>query len=175
MFRVRDASERPQKSGFAQPRHALQQHMAARQQTDEHPVNDVLLAHDDFADFVPHSRELAGGKLKSVVRLHRVYSNAAGRGGAVIKKEPDWTRLPQRAETASVAPGRGSQAQGSVMSAMLFRDRLRRNGEDRERYARLKRELATKEWPNMDAYANAKTALIEDIIAAAQTAGEISK
>jgi GrpB-like predicted nucleotidyltransferase (UPF0157 family) len=47
--------------------------------------------------------------------------------------------------------------------------------EDREGYARLKRELATKEWPNMDAYANAKTALIEDIIAAAQTAGEISK
>jgi GrpB-like predicted nucleotidyltransferase (UPF0157 family) len=91
-------------------------------------------------------------------------------------REPDWNehrmfRNPEKDVHIHVL----SAGCAEIQRYLTFRDRLRRNVEDRERYARLKRELATKEWPNMDAYANAKTALIEDIIAAAQTAGEISK
>jgi GrpB-like predicted nucleotidyltransferase (UPF0157 family) len=49
---------------------------------------------------------------------------------------------------------------------LAFRDRLRRNAEDRRRYEHVKRELAAKEWPDMNAYAQAKTEVIESIIAA---------
>ena len=56
---------------------------------------------------------------------------------------------------------------------LIFRNRLRRNADDRRRYERTKRELASKEWPDMNAYADAKTQIIEIILAAAQAAGEI--
>jgi GrpB-like predicted nucleotidyltransferase (UPF0157 family) len=46
---------------------------------------------------------------------------------------------------------------------LLFRDWLRRNADDRERYAATKRELARRQWPDMNAYADAKGAIIEQI------------
>jgi GrpB-like predicted nucleotidyltransferase (UPF0157 family) len=49
---------------------------------------------------------------------------------------------------------------------LTFRDRLRSNVDDRSRYEKTKRELATNEWPDMNAYAQAKTTVIESIIAA---------
>jgi len=58
---------------------------------------------------------------------------------------------------------------------LTFRDRLRRNAKDREIYEQTKRKLATQQWPSMNAYANAKSEVIERIIAAAQAAGEVSK
>jgi GrpB-like predicted nucleotidyltransferase (UPF0157 family)/predicted N-acetyltransferase YhbS len=51
---------------------------------------------------------------------------------------------------------------------LVFRDHLRRNENDRKRYEALKRELATRDWPHMDAYAAAKGEFIESIIARAQ-------
>lgn len=57
---------------------------------------------------------------------------------------------------------------------LTFRDRLRRSAEDRKRYEQVKRELAAKDWPDMNAYALAKTEVVESIIAAAQAAGEVS-
>jgi GrpB-like predicted nucleotidyltransferase (UPF0157 family) len=62
-----------------------------------------------------------------------------------------------------------------IQRNLTFRDRLRRNIDDRRRYEQTKRELAAKEWPDMNAYADAKTEVIESIIAATQTAGEISR
>jgi GrpB-like predicted nucleotidyltransferase (UPF0157 family) len=58
---------------------------------------------------------------------------------------------------------------------LTFRDRLRSNIDDRSRYEQKKRELATKPWSDMNAYAEAKTEVIESILAAAQAAGEISR
>jgi GrpB-like predicted nucleotidyltransferase (UPF0157 family) len=58
---------------------------------------------------------------------------------------------------------------------LVFRDRLRRNIDDRSRYEQTKRELAAREWSDMNAYADAKTEVIESIIAASQAAGEISQ
>jgi len=47
---------------------------------------------------------------------------------------------------------------------LLLRDRLRENDEDRELYARTKRDLTSREWPSMEHYAEAKTEVIEGII-----------
>ena len=53
---------------------------------------------------------------------------------------------------------------------LLLRDHLRENQEDRELYAQTKRELASKDWPSMQHYAEAKTEVIEGIIARAAAA-----
>ena len=58
---------------------------------------------------------------------------------------------------------------------LLLRDRLRENEVDRELYARTKRDLASRDWPSMDHYAEAKTEVIEGIItraAARRSSGE---
>lgn len=51
---------------------------------------------------------------------------------------------------------------------LLFRDRLRTNVADRCRYEATKKELATRSWADMNEYADAKTAVVESIIAAAR-------
>ncbi len=51
---------------------------------------------------------------------------------------------------------------------LLFRVWLRRDAADREAYARLKRELARRDWGDMNQYAQAKSALIEEIMARAE-------
>jgi GrpB-like predicted nucleotidyltransferase (UPF0157 family) len=53
-------------------------------------------------------------------------------------------------------------------SHLLFRDQLRRNAEDREAYGRLKLDLAQRDWPDMNAYADAKGPLITEITDRAQ-------
>ena len=51
---------------------------------------------------------------------------------------------------------------------LLFRDRLRTHPEERERYERLKRQLATRHWVQVQDYADAKSAVVEEIIARAR-------
>ena len=53
---------------------------------------------------------------------------------------------------------------------LLFRDRLRTNAGERELYAAEKRRLAARRWPTMQHYAEAKTAVVEAIIARAAAA-----
>jgi GrpB-like predicted nucleotidyltransferase (UPF0157 family) len=50
---------------------------------------------------------------------------------------------------------------------LLFRDWLRRNAADRRLYAVTKRELADREWKYMQQYADAKTAVVDEIMARA--------
>jgi GrpB-like predicted nucleotidyltransferase (UPF0157 family) len=50
---------------------------------------------------------------------------------------------------------------------LLFRDWLRANEADRELCARTKRELAATEWKYVQNYADAKTAVVEEILARA--------
>jgi GrpB-like predicted nucleotidyltransferase (UPF0157 family) len=47
---------------------------------------------------------------------------------------------------------------------LIFRDRLRANASERDIYAETKRRLAARDWPDMNAYADAKTGIIEEII-----------
>ena len=51
---------------------------------------------------------------------------------------------------------------------LTFRDRLRRNPDERQLCDQTKRQLGTQSWANMDAAAKAKTEVIEGIIAAAR-------
>jgi GrpB-like predicted nucleotidyltransferase (UPF0157 family) len=51
---------------------------------------------------------------------------------------------------------------------LLFRDRLRTNQADRELYLRTKRELARRQWKYVQNYADAKSAVVEEIIARAR-------
>jgi GrpB-like predicted nucleotidyltransferase (UPF0157 family) len=51
---------------------------------------------------------------------------------------------------------------------LTFRDRLRANASDRELYARSKRALAQQDWKYTQNYADAKTAVIEEIISGAE-------
>jgi GrpB-like predicted nucleotidyltransferase (UPF0157 family) len=54
-----------------------------------------------------------------------------------------------------------------VERMLLFRDWLRTNDADRELYARAKRDLAVQEWKYVQNYADAKTAVVEEILARA--------
>ncbi len=51
---------------------------------------------------------------------------------------------------------------------LAFRDWLRMNAPDRDLYARTKRELAQKRWKYVQNYADAKTAVVEEIMARAR-------
>ena len=51
---------------------------------------------------------------------------------------------------------------------LMFRDWLRANEDDRELYARTKLALAAKQWRYVQEYADAKTAVVEEIMARAE-------
>ena len=53
---------------------------------------------------------------------------------------------------------------------LLFRDWLRTNARDRELYAATKRELAARDWKYGQQYADAKTAVVNEIMARAEAA-----
>jgi GrpB-like predicted nucleotidyltransferase (UPF0157 family) len=57
-----------------------------------------------------------------------------------------------------------------VQRMLLFRDRLRSCPEDRDLYERTKRELASRTWAYGQEYADAKSSVVEEIIARAGTA-----
>ena len=90
--------------------------------------------------------------------------------GYVLRvREPDWNehrmfKTPEQDVHVHIY----SAGCPEIQRNLLFRNRLRRNIHDRRRYEQMKRELAAKEWPDMNAYADAKTEVIESIIAASQ-------
>jgi GrpB-like predicted nucleotidyltransferase (UPF0157 family) len=62
-----------------------------------------------------------------------------------------------------------------VERMLLFRDWLRANDADRDLYARRKRELASQEWKYVQNYADAKTAVVEEILARALGDSELAQ
>jgi GrpB-like predicted nucleotidyltransferase (UPF0157 family) len=96
--------------------------------------------------------------------------------GYVLRvREPDWNEHRMfRTLDRDVHIHIYSAGCPEIRRNLTFRDRLRSSAEDRSRYEQVKRELAAKDWPDMNAYALAKTEVIESIIAAAQAAGEAS-
>jgi GrpB-like predicted nucleotidyltransferase (UPF0157 family) len=54
---------------------------------------------------------------------------------------------------------------------LRFRDWLRTDDADRILYERTKRQLARQEWKHMQNYADAKTRVVEEIMARAQKSG----
>jgi GrpB-like predicted nucleotidyltransferase (UPF0157 family) len=52
----------------------------------------------------------------------------------------------------------------AVETHLAFLDQLRASSQDRDRYAAAKRELATRDWPTMNHYADAKTDVIRQVL-----------
>ncbi len=102
------------------------------------------------------------------------YVPALEAAGYVLRiREPDWYQH-------RVLKGPDTDINLHVFSAgcpeigrMLgFRDWLRTHEDDRRLYERTKRELASRSWKYVQNYADAKTELVEKIIAKAKEAGE---
>jgi len=86
------------------------------------------------------------------------------RAGYVLRVREEGHRMyrtPQLDVHVHVRPA-GSP---SIASDLAFRDRLRASSLDRGAYEALKRELATRDWPDMNRYADAKGPLIREILA----------
>jgi GrpB-like predicted nucleotidyltransferase (UPF0157 family) len=114
------------------------------------PIIDILLAVADSSDepaFVP-VLERAGYVLRAREPgwfEHRMF------------KGPD-TDINLHVFTAGVA---------EIDRMLLFRDWLRANGADRDAYLQVKRDLAKRTWRHVQHYADAKTTIVEQIIARA--------
>lgn len=115
------------------------------------PIIDILLvveASGNEASYMPH--------LEAVGYVLRV-------------REPEFHehrmfRTPERDVHIHVL----SRGSSEIERYRIFRDALRTNVEARQRYEVTKRQLATQSWPDMNAYAEAKTQVIESIIATAK-------
>lgn len=117
------------------------------------PIIDITLAVPDSADedaYVP-LLEAAG----YVLRI----------------REPEWYehRVLKGPDT-NVNVHVFSEGCPEIDRMLRFRDWIRSNPADRELYERTKRELAGKEWKYVQNYADAKTAVVEEIIARARQA-----
>jgi len=114
------------------------------------PIIDILLVVADSADEASYVPALAAE-------------------GYVLRiREPEWHqhRLLKGPE-AEVNLHVFSVGAAEVERMLRFRDLLRANPEARERYAKTKRELARRTWKYVQNYADAKSEVVEAILASA--------
>jgi GrpB-like predicted nucleotidyltransferase (UPF0157 family) len=111
------------------------------------PLIDIVLAVPDSADEPAYAPDLES--LGYELRI----------------REPDWYehRLFRHSDPAvnlHVFPA-GCEEIGRMLA---FRDRLRTNAADRDLYERTKRDLAARDWNTIQDYADAKTAVVTQIL-----------
>jgi GrpB-like predicted nucleotidyltransferase (UPF0157 family) len=122
------------------------------------PIIDILVVVPDSADESTYLPQLEA------------------RGYVLRVREPDWNEHRMlRTPVKDVHIHVYSAGCKEIERNLTFRDRLRRNADDRRRYEERKRTLAQNDWSDMNEYARAKTQVIEDVIAAARAAGEVSR
>lgn len=95
------------------------------------------------------------------------YRPALERAGYVLRvREPGHRmfRTPGRDVHVHLWPPDDDEARRQL----LFRDWLRHSSSDRRRYERVKRDLATRDWPDMNYYAKAKSQVITEILGRAE-------
>ncbi|MBF6224055.1 GrpB family protein [Nocardia abscessus] len=118
------------------------------------PLIDILLLVPDTADEAAYDPALEAA------------------GYALRIRQPDWYQhrcLVRRLDTGAsryvnlhvLSPESGAP---EIERILAFRDRLRTHDGDREYYERTKRELAQRDWKFVQHYANAKSAVIEEIL-----------
>lgn len=115
------------------------------------PVIDILVVVMDSAD-------------------EAAYVPALETAGYVLRiREPDWNqhRLFKGPEV-DVNLHVFSSGCPEIDRMLAFRDRLRTHPVDRERYERVKRSLAARSWKYVQRYADAKTEVVESILAEAE-------
>ncbi len=111
------------------------------------PIIDILLVVTDSGDessFVP-SLEKAGYTLRI--------------------REPEWFehRMFKGPDT-DINLHVFSKGASQVDRMLRFRDWLRTNNSDRDKYARVKRNLAKREWRHVQHYADAKDSIVQEIM-----------
>jgi GrpB-like predicted nucleotidyltransferase (UPF0157 family) len=118
------------------------------------PIIDILLVVADSADEPSYAAALEE------------------HGYTLVIREPDWHehRSFKGPDTNINLHVHGAQSP-EIERHLVFRDWLRSHDDDRELYERTKRELATKGFTYIQEYADAKTAVIAQIMARAQGAG----
>lgn len=102
------------------------------------------------------------------------YAPALSRLGYVFRRrEPDWYehRLFKR-EQPAVNLHVFSEGCEEISRMLRFRDRLRSRPADRARYEAVKRALAAREWARVQAYADAKSEIVEWILGQDQGDGD---
>jgi GrpB-like predicted nucleotidyltransferase (UPF0157 family) len=111
------------------------------------PIIDIVLVVADSAD-------------------ENSYVPALEATGYVLRiREPEWyEHRVLKATDPSVNMHVFSQDCSEIDRMLLLRNWLRGNAADRELYERTKRELAQKDWKYVQNYADAKTAVVEEII-----------
>jgi GrpB-like predicted nucleotidyltransferase (UPF0157 family) len=112
------------------------------------PIIDILLVVADSAD-------------------EQGYVAPLEEAGYVLRiREPDWHehRVLKGPDT-NVNLHVFSSGSDEIARMLAFRDRLRSNEQDRLLYERSKRDLAQQEWTYVQDYADAKSEVVEEIIA----------
>ena len=94
------------------------------------------------------------------------YRPALVAAGYVLRvREPEWHQHRMfRTQQFDVHVHVFSRGCEEVARLLTFRDWLRRSADDRNLYESVKRRLAQQEWCDMNAYAQAKTDVIEEIL-----------
>ncbi len=112
------------------------------------PIVDIVLVVADSAD-------------------EAAYVPALADAGYILRiREPDWHQHRLlKPPSANVNLHVFSADCPEVERMLLFRNHLRGNQADRQLYELTKRELAAKPWKYMQDYADAKSAVVEEIIA----------
>lgn len=109
------------------------------------PVIDVVLAVSNSADEAAYVPPLVE------------------RGFVLRIREPDWFehRLLKTPECNLHVFSIGCE---EIQRMVVFRDRLRTHEEERRRYEAVKRELASRTWRHVQDYADAKSAVVREIL-----------
>ncbi|MFC2949442.1 GrpB family protein [Virgibacillus sediminis] len=111
------------------------------------PIIDILLMVTDAAD-------------------ESTYVGALEKAGYALRiREPDWFehRMFQESKP-DVHLHVFSQGTSEAGRMLCFRDWLRSNQADREKYAHEKRELARRKWRHIQDYADAKSSVVQEIM-----------
>jgi GrpB-like predicted nucleotidyltransferase (UPF0157 family) len=112
------------------------------------PIIDILLVVADSSDEPAYAPILEGG------------------GYSLRIREPNWHEHRMfKGPAADINLHVFSAGCPEINRILNFRDRLRSNAVDRDLYERTKRDLAEKEWSDVQDYADAKTAVIAEILA----------
>jgi GrpB-like predicted nucleotidyltransferase (UPF0157 family) len=134
----------------------------------------------DAATRIAHigSTSVPGLAAKPIVDILLVVADSADEGaylsrmeaaGYVLRvSEPEFHEHRMfRTPTLDVHVHVFSDGSPEIDRLLTFRDRLRASSRDRQLYEETKRKLAARDWPDMNAYAAAKSEMIEGILGAA--------
>jgi GrpB-like predicted nucleotidyltransferase (UPF0157 family) len=124
------------------------------------------------------STSVPGLAAKPTIDVLLVVANSADEGAylslledvgyKLLIREPEWHEHRMfKGPEADVNLHVFSSGCPEIGRVLAFRDRLRKNEADRELYMCAKRELAQKDWEQVQIYADAKTAVIEMILSRA--------